>query len=68
MPKNLYKCVADEKLFSKHGCAYVAYVSGDVKERFCTSPCCQKLIQENVELKAKVEQLQSKLDEIRSEL
>ena len=68
MPKNLYKCVADDKLFSKRGCHYVAFTTGDVKERFCTSPCCQKLIQENVELKAQVEQLQSKLNEIRSEL
>ena len=68
MPKNLYKCIMDDKLFAKHGCHYVTSATGDVKERFCTSPCCQQLIKENVELKAKVEQLQSKLAEIQSEL
>ena len=68
MPKNIYPCVMKDREFSRHGCFYALNTGGPSESRTCGSPCCQKLIQENVELKSKVEQLQSKLAEVQSEM
>lgn len=63
MTNQMFDCVEDKAQLSKHGCFYLKDGM-----RQCGSPCAQKLIAENLQLKKQIEDLTKRLNEVKGEI